>query len=190
MSRLGKFVIIVAVIWFICATVFFSHRTPISQLWTLPIFLCFLIAVIISIDCFFRGWRQRHWLSLLPFASCVFAAVVSVALSNRIRHVIFNQSLPSYEAVVRQMEAGSITVTTNLSLVPQAVPLAHLAYAVLAQQDTNGDLTVEFLTESGFPLKHSGYLYVSSGVVKHNSMEDQRWPFRHEECARWFYISD
>jgi len=91
---------------------------------------------------------------------------------------------------VRQMESGGIPVSTNLSPVPQAVPLAHLTYAVFAQKDTSGDLTVEFLTEGGFPVKHSGYLYISSGVVKPDSMEDEHWPFRHEERPRWFYISD
>ena len=190
MSRSGKFVIIVAVIWLICATVFFSHRTLISQLLTLPVFPCFLVAGVISIVCIFREWRQRRWLSLVPFASCVLAFEISGAVSHRIRHAIFIESLPSYEAVVRQMESGSIPVSTNLSPVPQAVPLAHLAYAVLAQKDTSGDLTVEFLTEGGFPVKHSGYLYISSGVVKQDSMEDERWPFRHEERPRWFYISD
>jgi hypothetical protein len=88
------------------------------------------------------------------------------------------------------MESGSIPVSTELSPVPQAVPLADLAYAVLAQKGTNGDLIVEFLTEGGFPVKHSGYLYVSSGVVKQDSMEDERWPIRREERPRWFYISD
>lgn len=190
MSRLGKFVIVVAVVWLIGATVFFSHRTLISQLWTLPVFPCFLVAVVISIVCIFREWRQRRWFSLVPFASCVLAVVISDAVSHRIRHAIFIQSLPSYEAVVQQMESGSILVPTKLSPLPQAVPLADLAYAVLAQKDTNGVLMVEFLTEGGFPVKHSGYLYVSSGVVEPGSMEDDRWPFRHEERPRWFYVSD
>lgn len=87
------------------------------------------------------------------------------------------------------MESGSIPVSANLSPVPQAVPLAHLAYAVLAQKDTNGALTVEFLTERGF-LNHSGYLYISSGVIKSGSMEDSRWPVKREEKPRWFFISD
>jgi uncharacterized membrane protein YvlD (DUF360 family) len=190
MSRLGKFVVVVAMIYLICATVFFSHRTLISQLLSLPAFSCFLVAGVISIICIFREWRQRRWFSLLPFASCVLAVVISGAVSQRIRHVIFIQSLPSYEAIVQQMESGSIVVPTKLSPIPQAVPLAHLAYAVLAQKDTNGVLMVEFLTEGGFPVKHSGYLYVSSGVVESDSMEDSRWPFRHEERPRWFYISD
>ena len=190
MSRLGQFVIVVAVVWLVPATVFFSHRTTRSQLLTMPLVPCFLAASVISIVCIFSEWRRRRLLALLPFAACVLSVVISGAVSHRIRQAIFTQSLPSCEAVVHQMESGSILVSTNLSQIPSAVPLAHLAYAVLAQKDTHGVLMVEFLTEGGFPVKHSGYLYVSSGVVEPGSMEDSRWPFRHEEQPRWFYISD
>ena len=190
MSRLGKFVVIVAVIWFFGSTLFFSHRTNLSQLLTLPLVPCFHVAVIISIVCIFSEWRQRRWLSLLPFAACVVSVIVSGMVVRPIRHAIFIQSLPSYEAVVRQMESGSIPVSTNLSPIPQAVPQARFAYAVLAEKDTNGVLTIEFLTEGGFPVKHSGYMYCSSGIIAPGSTADSRWPIRHEERPRWFYISD
>ena len=190
MSRLGKFVVVVAVIWCIGSTVYFSHRTNLSQLLTLPLGLCFLIAVIISIVCAFSDWRQRLWLSLLPFVACILSVVVSGAIVPPIRHAIFVRSLPSYEMVVQKMESGGIPVSTNLSPIPQALPLAHLAYAVFAQKDTNGVLTVEFLTEGGFPVKHSGYLYISSGVVEPGSVACSRWPIRQEERPKWFYISD
>lgn len=191
MSRLGKFVVITSVVWFVMSTIYFAHRDSIVlQLLGTPVMLCFLAAVVIGIVCIFVEWRQRRWLALLPFAACVLSVVVSMPIVRTVREYIFARSLPSYEAVVRQMESGSIPVSTNLSPVPQAVPLAHLAYAVLAQKDTNGALTVEFLTEGGFPVKHSGYLYLSSGVIEPGSMEDERWPIRHEERSRWFYISD
>ena len=190
MSRLGKFVIFVAVIWFVGSTVFFSHRTTLLQLLTLPLAPCFLVAMVISIVCIFSEWRQRRWRSLVPFASCVLAIVISGAVSHRIRQAIFIHSLPGYEAVVRRMESGNILVTTNLSRISQELPLANWAYAVLAQKDTNGVLMVEFLTERGFPVMHSGYLYISSGIIEPGSLEDSRWPIRHEERPRWFYISD
>ena len=107
-----------------------------------------------------------------------------------IRHVIFVRSLPSYEAIVQQMESGRILVSTNFNPVPQAVPLAPLTYVVLAQRDTNGVLAVAFMTESGFPVMHSGYLYVSSGIIEPGSTEDSLWPIRKEERPRWFFISD
>jgi len=190
MSRLGKYIVITAMVWFVVSTVYFSHRDSILQLLILPVALCFLFSVVFGVVCIFIEWRERRWLSLLPLAACVLSVLISVPILRTARHQIFVKSLPSYEEVVRQMEAGSIPVSTNLSPVPQAVPLAHLAYAVLAERRTNGALTVEFLTEGSFPLKHSGYLYVSSGVVEPGSREDERWPIRHEERPRWFYISD
>jgi hypothetical protein len=104
--------------------------------------------------------------------------------------VIFITSLPSYEQIVRQIESGEILVSSNLTDLPQAVPMARLAWAVRAKKDSDGILTVEFLTEQGFPVKHSGYLYCSSGTIEPGSVEDSRWPFRHEERPKWFVISD
>jgi hypothetical protein len=190
MSRLGKCVVGVAVIWCVGSTVFSSHRTNLSQLLTLPLVPCFLAAVVISIICAFSEWRQRRWFSLLPFGACVLSVVVSGAVVRPIRHAIFVRSLPSYETVVQQMESGSIPVSATMSRIPLAESQARLTYAVLAQKDTNGVLTVEFLTECGFPVKHSGYLYCSSGVIASDSVAASRWPIRHEEKPKWFYISD
>jgi hypothetical protein len=190
MSPLDKFVVRVAVIWCVGSTVFFSHRTNLTQLLTLPLALCFLAAVIISIVCAFSEWRQRRWISLLPFGTCVLSVVVCGAIVRPIRQAIFVWSLPSYEGVVQQMESGSIPVSATLSRVPQAESKARLTYGVFAQKGTNGVLTVEFLTECGFPVKHSGYLYCSSGVIALGSDADSRWPIRHEEKPKWFYVSD
>jgi hypothetical protein len=191
MSFFGKFVVVVSMVWFVIFTVYSAHRhLIILQLLGIPVMLCFFVAFAVSIVCIFNEWRERRWRSFVPFAVCLLSVVASIAVVRIVRHEIFVRSLPSYEVVVRQMESGSIPVSTDLNPVPRAVPLAHLAYAVLAQKGTNGTLTVEFLTERGFPVKHSGYLYVSSGVIERGSTEDLRWPIRHEERPRWFYISD
>lgn len=190
MSRLGKFVIVVAGIWCVGSIVFFSHRTNLSQLLTLPLFPCFFVAFVISFVSVFSDWRQRRWRALVPFATCILSVIICGLVVPPIRRAVFVRSLPSYEEVVRQMESGRIPVFTNLTLIPQAQAQARLAYAVLAQRDTNGVLTVEFLTEGGFPVKHSGYLYCSSGNIKAGSLADSRWPIRHQEQPKWFYISD
>ena len=190
MSRLGKFVLVVAVIWFVGYTAYFSHRTNLTQLLTLPLIPCLLAAVVASVVCIFREWRERRWFALLPFAVCVLSVVLSRMVTNQIRHAIFSWSLPSYEAVVHQMESGSIPVPTNLDRIQQAESQARWVYTVLAQKDNNGVLTVAFLSEAGFPVKHSGYLYCSSGVITPGSVIDSRWPIRHEERPKWFYISD
>lgn len=191
MSRFGKFAIIVSVIWFIIFTAYESHRRSIIlQLLGGAVAFFFVAAVVAAVICIFTDWRKRRWLSFLPLAVCVLSMVLSWELTGAIRQIIFDHSLPGYEAVVRQMKAGSIPLSTNWNSVPQAVSLAPLAYAVLAHKDTNGILAVEFLTEAGFPVMHSGYLYISSGVIKPGSTEDVQWPIKVQERPRWFYISD
>jgi hypothetical protein len=88
------------------------------------------------------------------------------------------------------MESGSIVVSDKFDRIPQAETEARLVYRVFAEKDTNGVLMVEFDTESGFPVKHSGYLYSSSGTIEPGSQMDSRWTFRQEVKSRWFYISD
>lgn len=190
MSRRGKFVVVVAVIWFVGATVYGSHRTNLTQLLTFPLIPLFLVALAISVICIFKDWRIRRWKSLFPLGACVLSLVATNIVTRWIRHALFIGSLPSYEAIVRQIESGEILVSTNHAGIPQAVPKARMAWAVYAQEDTNGVLTVEFLTETGFPVKHSGYLYSSSGTIVTGSEPDLRWPLQHEERPKWYFVSD
>jgi NADH:ubiquinone oxidoreductase subunit K len=190
MSRSGKFVVLVSVVWCIGSVAVFTRRTPFLQLLSLPLALLFFAAIGTSLVCVFAGWRQCRWRSVLPLASCVIAVFLSGMLVRTARHFVFVWALPSYEAVVHQMESGSILVTTNFDNIPQAESEARLVYRVFAQRETNGVLMVEFDMESGFPVKHSGYLYSSSGVIEPGSRMDSRWPIRQEVRSRWFYISD
>lgn len=88
------------------------------------------------------------------------------------------------------MESGAVPVAAE----PQSITLSEtdrdLAYSVLAQKDTNGVLMVEFLTGSGFPLMHSGYLYTSSGSVQPGSFFHSRWLLTMQVKPKWFRITD
>ena len=105
-------------------------------------------------------------MSFLPVGACILSILLSSILTNWIRHAIFVNCLPSYEQIVRRIESGEILVSSNLTDLPQAIPTARMAWAVRAKKDSDGVLTVEFLTEKGFPVKHSGYLYCSSGTIE------------------------
>ena len=64
----------------------------------------------------------------------------------------------------------------------------HLAYSVLADKDTRDVLTVEFLTEGGFPVKHAGFLYRSDD----NPLEwshINRWPKVSKIEPKWYRIT-
>jgi hypothetical protein len=83
-----------------------------------------------------------------------------------------------------------VLVSGEVISVPLVGAERDLGYGVLAERDPNGVLTVELLTGGGFPVKHSGYLYTSSGSVRPGSFFDERWPFKTEMKAKWFRISD
>ena len=190
MSRSGKFVVYVSVIWCVGCVALLTRRTSLLQLLSLPLVLLFFAAVVTSLACVFTGWRQQRWRSMIPLLACVIAFFLSGKLVRTARHFVFVWALPSYEAVIRQMESGSIPVSANLNRIPRAEPGARWVYRVFAARNANGVLMVEFLTETGFPVKHSGYLYSSSGVIEPGSEVDSRWPIRHEVRSKWFFISD
>jgi hypothetical protein len=190
MSRLGKFVVTVAVIWCVGYVAFFTRRTPLLQVLTLPLVLLFFAATVASLVCGFAEWRERRWRSLVPLAACVVAFFLSGMLVRITRHLVFVWALPSYETVVQQMESGSIPLSVGFTNVPQAEAEARLAYQVFAEKSSNGVLMVEFDTESGFPSKHSGCLYSSAGAIVPGSRMDSRWRIREELRSRWFYVSD
>jgi hypothetical protein len=73
----------------------------------------------------------------------------------------FRYQRPDYEAVISMIERGQIPVAANLGQIAIPDSYKHLVYAVLGNRDPNGVLTIEFLMGSGFPAKHSGFLYRS-----------------------------
>jgi hypothetical protein len=79
-------------------------------------------------------------------------------------------------------------VSNQFDRAPAAEHTARLAYAVFAQRKPNGSLFVEFLTEGGFPGKHSGYLYSSSDHLD-DSFIKSRWPIIWHLREHWFYVS-
>jgi hypothetical protein len=188
MSRRGKIVVAVSVIWIFAGTAYWAHRRGLLQLLSLPLFLGMLAAIPLSFIWIFRDWRQHRWLAALPFMVCILSFVGSFQMAMSVRDRLFDWALPSYEMVVQQMQAGRFIVTTNWSQIPGAEAQARLAYEVYAQKDTNGVFTVEFLTEGGFPARHSGYLYSSSGVIEPGSLPFARWP-PIKLRPKWFYVS-
>ena len=188
MSRHGKLVVVASVIWLIASEMVTAHRASSLVLLDLFISLCFFGVIIFSFVLSFADWRQRRWRALLPLAVCVFAVAIFIPLGRLISYAIFDWSLVSYEAIVRQVESGSIPTSAEFSKIPQADRQARLAYGVFAQKDTNGVVRVMFFTESGFPALHSGYLYSSSGEP--GSGVESRWPIVRKVKDKWFYISN
>lgn len=139
------------------------------------------------------AWTERNGirlLALLPLAICLGSCAGSTMVGQAVRKARFEKQLPRYEALVERIRAGNVLVSGKVVSVSLAETERDLGYSVLAERDANGALTVELLTGGGFPVKHSGFLYSSSGSIKPGSFFDERWPIKTEVRSKWFRISD
>ncbi len=188
MSRITKITLAVAGLWFLVFAAFAAHPSPVTQLFSMLLTLGLLVFGFICSVRVFTHWQRERWRTLVPVGVSVLVVVFAPVVGAAIRHFTFQRALPNYEALIKQMEAGSVPVSSELRRISQAE--GSLAYTVLAQRGTNGVLTVEFLTGGGFPVKHSGYLYCSSDVIERGSLADSRWPRRRAVKPLWYRISD
>ena len=190
MSRFDKVTIWMAAFAFVAITAFAVHRTPLSQLISLPILLGFLLLVCVSFARVFTRWRARRWRALIPLGACAAAIIAIMVVGRLVSRTLFAWALPSYEHVIGDIQSGRIAVSDKFIRIPEAESSARLTYAVFAQRQPNGSLFVEFLTERGFPVKHSGYLYASSDHIDDAAFIRSRWPITSHMREHWFYISD
>lgn len=189
MSLLDKATLWIAAIAFAVLTAFAAHKTTLMQFLSLLIMLALVVIFCVSVVRIFTRWRERRWRALIPLGACISAVLGAMIVGRMARAAIFAWALPSYEHVVSDIESGRISVSDQFNRNPAAERTARLAYAVFAQRKSNGSLFVEFLTEGGFPVKHSGYLYSSSDHLD-DSFIKSRWPIASHLREHWFYVSD
>ena len=188
MTRLTKIALITAGLWFAVLCVFAARQTPNTQMLGAVMTLALLVVTLISFIRIFTDWKRQHWRSIIPFVSCVLAVALYPASRSVIHRLTFERSLPHYELIIRQIESSPAPISSELLLIEQTEDSS--IYHVRANRSPDGVLTVEFLTGLGFPVKHSGYLYSSSGVIEPDSYFDSRWPKKREMKSKWFRISD
>jgi hypothetical protein len=187
--RLQKYVILISALWSALMVAFFVRTNSALQLVAMVASLFYLMALLASVVHLFAKCRKLRWRSLIPLAVCGAAFLFTVRMARVTRDFLFVRSFPNYEAVVHEIESGAIPISSKASRISPAEAQTG-AYRVFASRDNKDVLFVEFWTGGGFPVKHSGYLYVSSGVVEPGSFEDSNWPVKRREKAQWFYVSD
>jgi hypothetical protein len=149
-----------------------------------------LVACLTSLVLVFTRWKRHRFFALLPLAACLVSLVAPLELARPIRAALRAWAFPSYERLVARIESGDIEAPSRLARMPGLESEARLAYAVFAERDSDSVLTVEILTEGGFPVRHSGYLYCSRGAIAPGSHSEQRWKRRKEIGKGWYSISD
>jgi hypothetical protein len=110
-------------------------------------------------------------------------------LGVSIRDWQFRKNLPRYMEVVQLIEKGEIKASPSgprIQLPNQYTDLSLVTFA----KTNNGSWIIEFNIGGGFPVKHSGYLYVSTGKINSDPETLERWPYRSQITTNWFRVED
>ena len=142
-----------------------------------------MVVGFISFARVFTQWQSERWRAGIPLVSCILAVVIAPDLGSGIRSLMFKWSLPRYEALIHRIESGNVRVSNEWQKIEEANGLAP--YGVAAKRGSNDVLMVEFRFGAGFPVKHSAYLYCSSGVIDHSEYR-RGYAIR----PKWFQVSD
>lgn len=184
MQRFTKISILIAGLWLGTFCLFVARQTPSTQLFSFLMTLVLLLVVLIGFVRIFTQWNRERWRSLIPLISCGLAVAVFPVSRSAILRLTFEHSLPRFESIICKLESGPLPDPSAVLEIAQVED--NTIYHAKAKQSPNGDLTVLFLTGNGFPVKHSGYLYSSSGTFS----PSKDWPKVKEMKPNWFRISD
>ncbi len=176
--------------WFAVEIAFAAKPTTEGQLVAMIALVCWLVALLASFIYALSRWQTARWWAAVPLLLCLGSCEVAPRIGGAVRQSRFQNSLPRREALVAKIESGALPCSAELKAVALQESDRDLGYLVLAQRESNGFVTVEFFDGGGFPVKHSGYLYKSSGVVDPDSTSALRWPRRSPICPKWFRVSD
>lgn len=182
---------LLVVLNFATAAYFFAHRTPEKQFLIMPFdcgSLVFLLAML-GVGLYFC--RRDKLRAFLPFIICLAGLPLGFFMGGHLGSYIkdqrFNRNFPRYLEVVRLIRSGKIGNPLPFELPP---PYSDLARRAEVETNSNGAISIEFITELGFPVKHSGYLYTSDGEMKNDPRSLERWPYHSRINTNWFRISD
>lgn len=101
----------------------------------------------------------------------------------------FQRKLPSFQKIISQLQSSE-AILSSLTDIPVPDHAQNEIYSILAQRLADGRLAVEFLTGGGFPVKHRGFLFLSSGSIEDFPQVASRWPRREPLQDHWLYIGD
>lgn len=188
----GKKTFILGILLYVVVFLYASHKTPRFQLISLLIFVIFLIVFLVNLITALSRWKTNGARALVPICISVLFFLLShhaAHLGLKARMHKFQSQRPQYEKIISLMEKGEIFVGHKRVFVDLPNGYKHLAYRVIADRDMRDVLTVEFLTEGGFPVKHSGFLYRGDDDPLEWS-HINRWPKVRKIEPKWYRISD
>jgi len=183
----------VVILNFIVQLYFCEQRTNIKQLFSMATLLLVMMWLLASFVLGLVFFSREKFRAFIPALICLIGLpagfVAATALGSAIRDSRFQRNLPRYTEVVQLIETGIIKPTTSDDLLKLPTQYADLAWVAISKTNSAG-MVIEFLNEEGFPVKHSGFLYVSSGNIQSDMDTFERWPIHSRINTNWFRISD
>jgi hypothetical protein len=188
MSLTTTVLLAVPFVWFAATLLFATVETAEVQLFDMALALLVLVALGVAFVRVFLCWKRESWRTLIIFLVTPLLVIFMPDAVGYLRIAAFKRALPQYEAAVQRIASGEIAVSEKRKRIEELE--GPLAYGVFAQRSPAGVLTVEFWTGGGFPVKHRGYLYSSSGAIEQNSPAAETWPKRRAVVSQWFRVAD
>jgi hypothetical protein len=179
---------------FAATTLFCARQTTNKQFLCMATTACVLLLLLISFVAGLCFCSRDKFRAFIPAAICLIGLPVSFFAARRLGGSIenwrFQRNLPRYAEVIHLIERGEIRINSSSSRIEHKLPnrYADLAWGIIAKTNSDG-ITVAFMTGSGFPVKHTGYLYVSSGNIEYDA-ETNRWPYSSRISTNWFRVQD
>jgi len=194
MKKLSVICIFALVLDFIASILFYARTNVLTQFLGVAITGLVLILLLVSLVLGFMFFSKEKFRAFIPTLICVIGLPVELTIAGHVGAMMekarFEKNLPRYMEVVRLVEKGDIKPSSeNYSRIHLPEQYSDLAYNVLSGTNQNG-IFIEFFTGGGFPVMHSGYLYVSNGQIETDTNLLQRWPFHNRMNTNWFRISD
>ena len=183
-------VVIAATVCFVALSTFKAHRSLSGQAILFLLTPVYASCLVVSVIELFRGWRTYKLHAFIPLIACALAWYGSYPVGSLLRSWLFIHDLPRFQSIVDGVHQESLPVDGEIKVIPISKADQSRIQRVFAHQAAGGTLIVEFGTENGFPVKHSGYVYSSSGILPSDPQFHYRWPYTDEVQPKWFRVSD
>lgn len=170
----------------------FGYRPSIVQILVMLLLLVESILVVFNFITIFHFWERYTVLALLPLfisISGFWLQDITGDKGREIRMEVFNERLYLYEQAVAEL--APMIKDEPLHLHYDQIPekYRHLAYWIIGKKEKG--IVFAFFWGSGFPCKHSAFVYRSDGRLPERGTDFRRdWPFCERINEHWFRVSD
>ncbi len=188
--RRSLVVVIVAAVCFVALSAFKAHQSPLGQGILFLLTPVYVGCIVFSIIELFRGWRAYEFRTAIPFAACALAWYGSYPVGAFLQSRLFIHNLPRFQAIVDGIQPESLPTDGKTKAIDIGKTDQTQIQHVFAHRAADGSVVIEIATENGFPMKHSGYVYSSSGNFPGDPQFHYRWPYADEVRPKWFRVSN